>query len=362
MTEKTIFTRAKRELTQPGMSSEALGWLRNTLGTVAPRDPHTRRLGPRRYRMDLLAELCERETFVIAMSWLGSEEVPREKSKRDYADDIRLWASVAAELGGYERFSVRAMTPDIVSTWTASQKYRGASPRSMNRRLSVLSSLVDYANYMTNDSIPSPVTRFHRSKIDQDDESTETPALSVSEYYRVLDAAESIRQALVPILLYTVAGRVTECCSARMSDIKTVDGRKKLNLVRKGGKDRSWPIPDRLYQLMEMCHPEGVDSPIFLTDDGRSMDRHAVDRLLTRLGKKAGVLEGRDLTPHVFRATRLTHMHEEGVSDWDICKFADHSYIQTTLRYIRRTRDEELRSTHVESALESHEKTLERFL
>src|SRR4051812_18487816 len=84
------------------ITEDAFTWLRDTLGTVAPRDPVTRRLGVRRHRLDLLVELCERETFLLLASWLGSEAVRAVQSKRDYADDIRMWAGVAWELGRYE--------------------------------------------------------------------------------------------------------------------------------------------------------------------------------------------------------------------------------------------------------------------
>ncbi|MEU5718558.1 tyrosine-type recombinase/integrase [Streptomyces sp. NPDC020403] len=85
---------------------------------------------------------------------------------------------------------------------------------------------------------------------------------------------------------------------------------------------------------------------------GRRLDRHDVDRLLTRLGREAKVLtcpsaqeDGhryaacrrcRDLTPHVLRASRLTHMHDEGVRLEDIQEYADHADPSTTLAYIRR--------------------------
>jgi hypothetical protein len=92
--------------------------LRDALGQVAPRDPYTRRLGTRRWRLELLAEDCDQETFRLVTSWLGSEAVPAVTSKRAYSDDVRLWAQVARELGGHERFFVGAITPGMVETWT----------------------------------------------------------------------------------------------------------------------------------------------------------------------------------------------------------------------------------------------------
>lgn len=76
MTQHTVTARPRAELAAPGSAEEAFYWLRDTLGTVAPRDPVNRKLGPRRYRLELLAECLDRDTFVLVSSWLGSEAVP----------------------------------------------------------------------------------------------------------------------------------------------------------------------------------------------------------------------------------------------------------------------------------------------
>lgn len=67
----SVTAQPRAELARPGSAEEALYWLRDTLGTVAPRDPRTRRLGKRRYRLELLAEPCDRDTFLLVTSWLA---------------------------------------------------------------------------------------------------------------------------------------------------------------------------------------------------------------------------------------------------------------------------------------------------
>ncbi len=305
------------------MADEALYWLRDTLGTVAPRDPRTRRLGPRRYRLELLAELCDRDTFLLVASWLGSEAVPAVKSKRDYADDLRLWAGVARELGGHERFFVGAVTPGMVETWTKTQKAQGRAPRTVNRRLSVLTALTEYAAWKTKQPLASPVTRHDRPKVDPRDETTATPVLEVPEFQAVVNAAATPREALVPVLIYTLAGRVSECCAATLADVRVLDGARRLDLRRKGGKGRVFPLPDRLCDLIDVAAGGRTEGRLLLDDAGKPMDRHAVDRLLNRLGRSAGVLPGRDLTPHVLRASKLTHMHDAQVPVEEIREYAD---------------------------------------
>ncbi|MER6844874.1 tyrosine-type recombinase/integrase [Streptomyces platensis] len=362
MTEQVIEARPRAELERPGMAEEALYWLRDTLGTVAPRDPVTRRLGPRRYRLELLAEQCDRDTFTMVTSWLGSEAVPATKSKQDYADDIRLWATVARELGGHDRFFIGAITPGIIETWTKTQKARGLAPRTINRRLSVLTALTQYAAWKTKQTLVSPVTKHDRPRVDPRDETTATPILEVPEFQAVINAAATPRQALVPVLIYTLAGRVTECCTAGLHHLKQVGGERKLDLRRKGGKGRVFSLPDRLCDLIDVATADRSEGPLLLDDDGQPMGRHAVDRLLNRLGRTAGVLPDRDLTPHVLRASKLTHMHDAGTPVEEIQEYADHAAIETTLRYIRRRDGDALKAKHAAAAVAVYDHLVDRFV
>lgn len=362
MTDRTVTARPRAELAAPGSAEEALFWLRDVLGTVAPRNPVNRRLGERRHRLELLAELCDRDTFLLVTSWLGSEAVPAIKSKQAYADDLRLWAAVARELGGHERFFVGAITPGIIETWTKTQKAQGKAPRTINRRLSVLTALSEYAKWKTKDqSIASPVTKYDRPRVDPRDETTATPILEVPEFQAVVNAADTARKALVPVLIYTLAGRVSECCTAQLSQLKTTGGVRRLDLSRKGGKGRVWPLPEKLCALIDVATAGRAQGHLLLDDDDRPMDRHAVDRLLNRLGKEAAVLPGRELTPHVLRASKLTHMHDAGVPIEEIQEYADHAAVETTLRYIRRRDSSARRRQHAAAAVAVYDSLVDRF-
>lgn len=362
MTEHAVTARPRAELARPGSADEALYWLRDTLGTVAPRDPRTRRLGERRYRLELLAELCERDTFLLITSWLGSEAVPAVTSKQGYADDIRLWAGVARELGGHERFFVGAITPGIIETWTKTQKAQNKAPRTINRRLSVLTAFSQYAMWKTKDqSIVSPVTKHDRPKVDPRDETTATPILEVPEFQAVIDASTTPQEALVPVLIYTLAGRVTECCTAQLHHLKSANGERQLDLRRKGGKGRVFPLPARLGDLIDAAVGDRAEGALLVDGRGRDLDRHAVDRLLTRLGRTATVLGNRDLTPHVLRASKLTHMHDAGTPVEEIQDYADHAAIETTLRYIRRRDGSALKAKHAAAAVAVYDHLVDRF-
>lgn len=347
---RDLTKRPDGRLALPASEQTALHWLRETLGTVAPRDPQNRRLGQRRYRLDLLAELCDRETFLLAASWLGSDAVRAEKTKRDYADDLRLWANFMRELTGDERLSVHAVTSDVIETWTKIQKANQVAPRTMNRRMSMWSSFVQYAAWKKKDpSIVSPVSRYDRPYVDPHDEDTATPILEKSELQGVIDAAETPEEALTVVLIYTLAGRVTESCTALREHLwsNQVEEETKhwIKLIRKRGKKPDWPLPQQLWDLIQLVASRHPASPtVLVNNEGSPMDRHGIARLLTRLGRKAGVLPGKDLTPHVLRASRLTHMHDDGEKLQDIRDYANHASSDTTLRYLLQRDASRLRS------------------
>jgi integrase len=358
----TITTTERGTLAASDPAFRTLAALRERLGTVAPRDPRTRRLGPRVHRLDLLHELCTAETFEHVVGWLSSERFTSDGTRREYADDIRHWARAGRELAGTEPWYLGAITSDVIPAWRAWTQDIGLGARRVNRLASSLTSLIEYTRFRTRLDIINPITKYDRPVIDQHDETAMTPILEVDEFQAVVEQAATARQAFVPVLIYTLAGRVSECCEAGLHHIKSVGGECKLDLTRKGGKGRAFTLPSLLCELGARCWQGRAEGPLLLDDDDRPMDRRAVARLLNRLGREAGVLPGRDLTPHVLRASKLTHMYDEGVPPDDIRRFADHSHIATTMRYIRRRDDEALKREHAAAAVKVYEGLVDRFL
>lgn len=337
--------------------------LRDVLGQVAPRDPRTRRLGPRRWRLELLAELCTPETFRHTVTWLSSTLITSPGAKRDYADDIRHWAVFLQHEEGLAQFALEDVTPYAVRAYRQREEERSSAPRTIKRRMDSLSSLFNFTNWVNPDlRLFNPVTKFDKPKVDPNDHTTATPVLEVPEFQAVVEAAATPREALVPVLIYTLAGRVSECCTASLHNLQEEGGQRKLDLRRKGGKGRVFILPPRLCQLIDAAKGDRTSGPLLLDDDDRPPHRHAIDYLLNRLGKQAGVLPGRDLTPHVLRASKLTHMHDEGVPLEEIRQFADHAHVQTTLRYIRQRDDEALKAKHAASAVAVYDHLVDRFI
>jgi site-specific recombinase XerD len=318
-----------------------------------------------RPRAELLAETVTPDTFVMVMDWLSSTRRGSLQTKRNYVDDIRrVWGSYAQELG-HERFALGCFTADHIRAWRLRMEGRGTPPTTIARYLNALSSLHTYAAEKI-DLPRNPVTQDDRPKVDKGNTSRSTPVLEIEEIQAVANAAENEFDLLVVLLLYTLAGRVTEMVVADV-DKRIERGRRSyLDVTRKEHKERILPLPTTVAELLDAHTAGRTEGPLLLDADGRRLDRHDVARLLTRLGRKARVLTCptvgkpghafarckvcRKLTPHVLRASRITHMLDAGEPLAEVQAFADHDNPATTVGYWNRRKKGERNAAHVDAA------------
>lgn len=164
--------------------------------------------------------------------------------------------------------------------------------------------------------------------------------LTKAEYMRLLTAAKDKPQLLM--LLQTIAGT-----GIRVSELKffTVEAVKKGNIIVKcKNKLRTILIPSKLRkELLRYAKTQGIrDGMIFVTRNGRPVDRSDVWKRMKKLCEKADVLPSK-VFPHNLRKlfARLFYRMEK-----DVAKLADllgHSSISTTRIYIKSTGAEHLK-------------------
>ncbi|MGW4493724.1 tyrosine-type recombinase/integrase [Streptomyces sp. NPDC004376] len=318
-----------------------------------------------RPRAELLAEAVTPDTFVMVMDWLSSTRRGSLQTKRNYVDDIRrVWGGYAQELG-HERFTLGCFTADHIRAWRLRMEARDAPPTTISRYLNALSSLHTYAAEKV-DLPKNPVTQDDRPKVDKGNTSRSTPVLEVDEVQAVVRAAENEFDALIVLLLYTLAGRVSEMCATDVTDRIERGRRSYLDVTRKEHKERILPLPATVAELLDAHTAGRTEGPLLLDADGRRLDRHDIARLLTRLGRKARVLTCpaagqpghafarclvcRKLTPHVLRASRITHMLDDHVDLAEVQAFADHDNPATTVGYWKRRNKGQRNAAHVDAA------------
>lgn len=365
MTDQLPAQRAGQPIALPGsdLFEEVRRKLVDDLGQVqVDRNGQERIYRP---RAELLAEAVTPETFVMVMDWLSSTRRGSLQTKRNYVDDIRrVWGGYAQELG-HDRFALGIFTPDHIRAWRLRMEGRGKPPTTISRYLNALSSLHTYAAEKI-DLPRNPVTQDDRPKVDKGNTSRSTPVLEIEEIKALAAAAENEFDALVVMLLYTLAGRVTEMVAADVTKRIERGRRSYLDVTRKEHKERILPLPVSVAEMLDAHTVGRTEGPLLLDADGRRLDRHDVARLLTRLGRKARVLTCaqvdraekhtfakckvcRKLTPHVLRASRITHMLDAGEPLAEVQAFADHDNPATTVGYWNRRKKGERNAAHVDA-------------
>ncbi|MFJ9845882.1 tyrosine-type recombinase/integrase [Kitasatospora sp. NPDC101155] len=279
-------------------------------------------------------------------------------------DDIRrVWGGYAQELG-HERFSVGCFTADQITTWRIREEAQGARPATIARYLRSLSSLHVYVAERRED-VRNPVLRDDLPRIDKGNTSSSTPVLEKEEVQALYIAADGELDLLVVELLYTLAGRVGEMCAADVTHRIERGRRSFLDVTRKEGKERILPLGVSLAERLDRHTAGRTEGPLLLDADGNRLDPSDVDRLLTRLGHRARVLtcpdvdtkghafhrckRCRDVTPHVLRASRITHLLDDGVDLVEVQAFADHDNPATTVAYRERRRKHERNAALVDA-------------
>lgn len=167
------------------------------------------------------------------------------------------------------------------------------------------------------------------------------PVLKRDDFQRLLllldhDApARAARNRAILLLLYDCGPRLRELCSIQISDVLWQE---QIIHIRegKGRKERYLPLRDTVYlalaDYVRRFRPR-VDGALFLTERGEPITPVAVNRMLWRLGERAGL--SFRLSPHKLRHSFITSALDNGADLRWVQELAGHSDPKTTLRYAR---------------------------
>ena len=89
-------------------------------------------------------------------------------------------------------------------------------------------------------------------------------------------------------------------------------GHRTLMITRKGGKVVTIPLAPRTARAIDLAIGERCDGPIFLTPEGRRLDRHGAGRIVRRLARRAGITK--PVGPHTLRHAFITAAQGRGVA------------------------------------------------
>ena len=125
-------------------------------------------------------------------------------------------------------------------------------------------------------------------------------------------------------------------------------GHRTLVITRKGGKVVTIRLAPRTARAIGLAIGERCEGPIFLTLDGRRIDRHGAGRIVRRVARRAGT--GKPVGPHTLRHAFITAALDAGVPLRDVQEAASHADPRTTMRYDRARGSLDRHATYIVAA------------
>lgn len=166
--------------------------------------------------------------------------------------------------------------------------------------------------------------------------------LTVDEIFILLAAPKGggsleIRDKAILELFYASGLRLSELVGLNVDDISL--NARTVRLIGKGDKERMVPVGEKaigsLRNYIEKrvtLIPTGAQTKaLFLNKSGGRLSARAVERLLDKYLKRAGIQK--KVTPHVLRHTFATHMLNQGADMRGIQELLGHASLSTTQRY-----------------------------
>ena len=255
------------------------------------------------------------------------------------------------------------LKPALIRGFIAEGLEAGQSPRTMNLKLSALSSFCRWlvrCGFLDS----NPVGKVYRPREDRPlpqfyTQPSMEALLEQAEEEAEAEAAASpdgkepfgeLRERMIILLLYTTGMRRAELCNLKVGDFDA--SRQVFRVTGKGDKTREIPVPDRICKeivlYLERLSEEvgqGASGWFFVTDKGCQLYPAFVNNVVKKvLGGKDG-FSGKK-TPHVLRHTLATHLLNNGADINSIKEVLGHSSLAATQVYTHNS-FEQLKKTYL---------------
>lgn len=288
--------------------------------------------------VELASEDWTQEQMAVSGFLVGYTQRTRES----YALDLKRWMEFCRSNG----LRPLAARRQHIELFAREMEARGLAPATVGRRLSTV--CVWYTYLEAEDIIvKSPARHVRRPKVPT--EST-TLGLDRAELGSLLYTAERARpNEYALICLLGLNGlRVSEACSAQITDLATQRGHRTLDIIGKGSKAALLPLAPRTARAVDLAVGERHTGPIILDSRGQPCARHSAAWIVEKLARRARI--AKHITPHSLRHSFITAALDAGVPLRDVSIAARHADPRTTTRYDRARHDLDRHATYIVAA------------
>ncbi|HVG20247.1 MAG TPA: tyrosine-type recombinase/integrase [Blastocatellia bacterium] len=156
------------------------------------------------------------------------------------------------------------------------------------------------------------------------------------------------RDYALMLVMLRLSLRVSEACSARLSDIKWSHGRWVLTIKVKRGREEKWPVPSDVKQAIDdylrldrkrrsMLRADGADAYVFqpqtnyrTLEFAKGLSSRQAHKIIRRWAEYGGVGK---VSPHDLRRTVITKLLDDGRSYREVQMVTKHRDPRSVQRY-----------------------------
>jgi integrase/recombinase XerD len=265
------------------------------------------------------------ESITCAEAFIAGFRSP--DTPRTYRRDLQCWLTFCLDQNVHPYTSVRR-THVEADLRQLEQHRPPLANGTLRRRISTLSS---WFTWLEDEdlSVGNPAARVRRPRR----HTRPQPWLDRNELTDVLTAAEAeggASYALVCLLALNGL-RISEACTADVTDLSGSRYQPTLRILGKGDKPAEIPLNPRTQQAIAEAVEERSDGPLLLNAWGNRMQRHNAATIITRLSRRIGIT--RRVTPHALRRSYITIGLLQGVPLREMQRAARHTNADTTVAY-----------------------------
>ncbi len=249
---------------------------------------------------------------------------------------------------------IECLVPNNIRGFIASGIDSGLNPRTINLRLSALSS---FCNYLMKRSViaSNPVRKVARPKEEKHipDFFTEKAMESYIDRISHIESDTEFhhyRNRIMMLVLYTTGMRRAEIVNLKIGNFDK--GRNIIRITGKGDKTREIPIPVSvckeilLYlERIKKEFPDREDDDFFVTDSGNKIHPEFVNEVVHEELDGVEGFSGKK-SPHVLRHSLATHLLNNGADLNSIKEILGHSSLAATQVYTHNS-FEQLKKTYL---------------